>query len=248
MVVNADAATQADVPLTPGACLSVVDTVVLTTGMVVLVRQQALPAENWVYLVTDAGTGANDGTWARLPELATGASMATLALVKVRDSAGVSALVEYIPTSIPPYVVGVTPVQFAVYPSAVAPPAGAPLYWGNSGLTTTVTTRFLDPGYVPANARVVRTSYEIPQDGILDRLFTHHNVVGVGGNITYTVEVNGVPSVLSVTLLASALTGSNLIPTVPVIAGDNVTIRVTKPAAITTSPQRVLTSLRFRPL
>lgn len=247
VVVNADAATQGNVNLAAGSCPSSVDTVLITPGLVILVWQQAAPEDNGLYLVVDAGTGANDGTWVRLPSMATGAQLATLALVKVRASGGVSSLLEYIPSTNPPYTIGVSHIHFVLYPSAAGAVIGSILYWGNSGLTTTTTTRFLDPGYVPANAGTVRFAWEVPAPGQIDRLFLRHNTVGVGGTINYTVEINAAPSPLTVGMLASAVTGTDLASVVPVVAGDLVTIRVAKPVAITTSPVRVLASLRYRP-
>lgn len=247
VVINADAATQAGVNLAAGSCPSSVDTVLITPGLVILVWQQVLPEENGLYLVVDAGTGANDGTWIRLPSMSTDAQLATLALVKVRASGGVSSLLEYIPSTVPPYTVGVTHIHFVLYPTVIGGSSGSILYWGNSGLTTTTTVRFLDPGYVPANAGTVRFSWMVPAPGDLDRLFLRHNTVGVGGTINYTVEVNGVLSPLTVGMLASAVSGSDLAAVVPVVAGDLVTVRVAKPVAITTSPARVQASLRYRP-
>jgi hypothetical protein len=70
-----------------------------------------------------------------------------------------------------------------------------------------------------------------------------HNVVGVGGNIVYTLRINGAASALTVTLAASGTVATDATHSAVVNEGDVLDLQVTKAVAITTSPTSITATL-----
>jgi hypothetical protein len=61
----------------------------------------------------------------------------------------------------------------------------------------------------------------------------HASAVGNGNSIVYTVLINGVASTITVTLASGAIaTGTDLVNTAAVVAGDLITLRAVKAVAI----------------
>ena len=107
------------------------------------------------------------------------------------------------------------------------------LLFGAGSLTTTATTRFLYPGRDDELARGTPTALVLSRDVVLSNLQVHVDAPGTDATfVTYTVLVDGVPSALVVNMLATATTGLNT-NQVPVSAGAEITLRVTKAAALT---------------
>lgn len=112
--------------------------------------------------------------------------------------------------------------------------------WGAGSVAETVTSRYLFPGSGSSTlAPVDVVGISMPSNGTLHKMAVVHNVVGVGGDITYTMLVNGVASALSVSLAASGGTASNAVDNVPIVSGDIVSVQVSKGGAIATSPQLI---------
>lgn len=110
---------------------------------------------------------------------------------------------------------------------------GAPiLIWGNASINnTTAPPLFLSPGYSSTPAVTDVVSMYVPESGTLKNLYVRQGIaLGiVGTTVIYTVLVNGFATALSATLLATANSGSNLINSAPVVAGDRIDLIVTKP-------------------
>lgn len=126
--------------------------------------------------------------------------------------------------------------------SAPSPPgsAYAILQWGATGLTSTVTTRYMTPGWGFGNAGTSAIRMPIPRDGTVQRMYVLHNIpAGNGNNIVYTVRNNGVATALLVTLASTAAVGSNLISSFAVVAGDQIDIQVTKALDVAVSPSNI---------
>jgi hypothetical protein len=120
------------------------------------------------------------------------------------------------------------------------------LHWGNGGITTTTTTRFLTPGFAPSNAQTTAIQFRVPFSGTIRNLRVHFNAAGTGANlIVFTVRVNGVASALSVSMAANATDGSDLANIVTVAAGDLVDVRVTKAVAIGGTPGDIMATLEI---
>lgn len=116
--------------------------------------------------------------------------------------------------------------------------------WGAEDINTTTTARYLFPWYGARAALTTTRDIRIPFAGTLKNLRVRQNVAGTGAaTITYTVDVNAVGSALAVAMSNTVQDGSDLVNTVAVSAGDLLTIRVTKSAAITTSPTGIIASL-----
>lgn len=120
------------------------------------------------------------------------------------------------------------------------------LGWGNNLVGYTTTPRYLTPWYDGDLALVAPVRAEAPRAGTLRSLRVRHTTPAGNGNpIAYTVRVNGVASALTATLLSTAASGSNLINTVAVAAGDLLDLEVTKPLSIGTSPTGVTVDVEF---
>lgn len=120
------------------------------------------------------------------------------------------------------------------------------LLWGDDGISTTTTTRYLTPGYDDAVAETTAAEFRIPVSGTLKNMRVRHNTAGVGAaTITYTLEVNGSGTSLAVAMSNTVQDGSDLSNTASVSAGDLVRIEVTKSAAITTSPDNIVVSMEL---
>jgi len=118
------------------------------------------------------------------------------------------------------------------------------LIWGDDGIATSTTTRYLTPGYDDGTAETTVAEFRLPAAGTLKNLRVRHNTAGTGAaTITYIVQKNSVDTSLLVAMSNTAQDGSDLVNTVSVAAGDLVSIKVTKSAAITTSPDNIVASL-----
>jgi hypothetical protein len=121
------------------------------------------------------------------------------------------------------------------------------LIFGANGTLTTANDRWLFAGYAQANPRNSNTARMIaPRSGTLRNMYVLHNVVSPDNvNLTYTAEVGGVGTALAVTLLASAVSGSNLVNTVAVAAGQTIGVKLGKAAALTTEADRPVVTMEF---
>jgi hypothetical protein len=121
---------------------------------------------------------------------------------------------------------------------------GGFLKLGARTVLTSTTARWLHPTSGTRPATVGELRHTIAKAGTLGNLFIFHNAVGVGGaTLTYTVHINGVASALLVAMLATAAAGSESVTTVAVVAGDEVSIKVDKSAALTSSPTTIVATL-----
>jgi hypothetical protein len=121
------------------------------------------------------------------------------------------------------------------------------LIFGAQRTLTAAGPHYLFPGYAQADPRNSNTAQMIaPRAGTLRNLFVLHNVVGVGaGSIQYRLLLNGAPTLLLVSLLATAASGSNLVNTVAVAQGDLLSLEMTKTPPIGTGPQRPVVTMEF---
>lgn len=112
--------------------------------------------------------------------------------------------------------------------------------FGNYEISTTTTTRYLDPGFNGNLAPVSATSWRCPADGNIEALFVSHTDLGAAAEpVVYTVMVNGVATSVSCTVNANAASGSDVANTAAVLQGQLVTVRVTKAGTLTTAPTRI---------
>ena len=127
-------------------------------------------------------------------------------------------------------------------------PASGMVLWGNSGIGTSTTSRYLSPGYTDAIAPTSSIQMRVPKAGTIKNLYVRQNTAGVGGvNLTYTVRKNGTNQTLAVTLLATANDANDTTHTFSVAAGDLIDIVVTKAGTITTSPADIIASVEYGP-
>lgn len=124
------------------------------------------------------------------------------------------------------------------------------LAWGNRSIGGTTTTRYLDPwgdfaDIAPTNgttnARIVATRI-----GALRNLYVRHgNPDGNGNDITYTVRINGAPTVLTVTMASTDSQASDTTNSVAVSEGDTIDIEITKAASVGNPPDGVTAQVLF---
>ena len=119
-------------------------------------------------------------------------------------------------------------------------PPNPVLFWGAGNVAATAVTRFLQPGFQTGVAPTTGVRLPITRAGTLQRMFIRCRVAGVGvTSITYTVLLNGVATLLAVSMLPTAVSASNVVDTVTVAAGDFIEIRVTK-IAIGATPTDIM--------
>jgi hypothetical protein len=92
--------------------------------------------------------------------------------------------------------------------------------------------KFLDPWFsAPTSVAGVDEMRMIaPRAGTVRNLFIRHNTPGGnGGVITYTVRKNAVDQLLTAALASTGLVASDLINSFVVAAGDEISVKFTKP-------------------
>lgn len=133
--------------------------------------------------------------------------------------------------------------------STPIPPTSSTVYnFGNSGVSSTTTARYLTPGFGDTTAQTSPIQFESPIGGTARNLRVRHNALaGNGQNIVYTVRINNVASALVVTLGSTATSGSDLTHTVALSPGDLIDILVTKAGTIVQSPGNVTAVIEVTP-
>lgn len=111
----------------------------------------------------------------------------------------------------------------------------AVLAFGNNSIGSPAGTRFLDQWSNTGTAGTAETAPIVaPRSGTLKNMIARHEAaVGNGNTIVYTVRVNGVDTLLTVTLASGAIGQvSNLVNTVAVAQGDRITLKAVKALVI----------------
>jgi hypothetical protein len=110
------------------------------------------------------------------------------------------------------------------------------LTWGNANVGAAADTRYLCPGRDNGGIALVGDVCQIPapRAGTLRRLYVRHNTAGGNGNpVVYTVMKNGVATGITVSLVTGAVGQiADLVNTVAVVAGDLISIQLSKAAGI----------------
>lgn len=139
-----------------------------------------------------------------------------------------------------------TPTYREVAPNTTSLVAKAVIHWGNSGVSSTTTTRYLTPGYEDSLAPTTVIQWRVPYNGTLKNLRVRHNTTAGNGNaIVYTLRKNGTASALTASVNSTAADGNDLSNSVSVTAGDLIDIEVTKAASIATSPSDIVASMEY---
>lgn len=120
----------------------------------------------------------------------------------------------------------------------------ATLTWGDGLIGTSITTRFLSPGYDGGAAPTSPIQIKASRSGKLRDFRVFHNTpAGNGNDITYTMRVNSVATPINVTMASTASNGIDILNEVDISAGDSLDIEVVKLVAIGTSPSNVMVSI-----
>jgi hypothetical protein len=127
--------------------------------------------------------------------------------------------------------------------------AAAVLVWGKQTLLDLPTPCFLPPGYDNSSTTTADPiALRAPRDGKLSDLWIDQNAPGAGpGNLSYTVRVNGAPTILAAITPLGDASDSNVVDTIAVAEGDEIDLRVTVDGLEGESvlPTRVVASVRF---
>lgn len=166
-------ATTANVANLAGGAPNALDGIALALNDRILVKDQATPAQNGIYVVTTLGTGAN-GAWARATDADGVGELTSGAIVAVEEGA-THADTLWMLTTDGPITIGTTPLTFARKDSATArqiQPIGASV--AANALTVTVQPTTLDfrdatlsSGTVNARTLAAAASLVVPSGATL---------------------------------------------------------------------------------
>jgi hypothetical protein len=118
------------------------------------------------------------------------------------------------------------------------------IVFGAADASTIATSRFMATGQGLAVATATEIRLPMPRGGTL-RAISVRQVAGVGaGNATYTLRVNAVASTLAVTF-ANTSQGGSATGSKVVVAGDVISVNVTKTLVPGTAPTDVVVVLEF---
>ena len=118
--------------------------------------------------------------------------------------------------------------------------------WGANSVQASTATRYLYPFYEDKTAETGLFQVTAPRDGTLRNMFVRHNSPnGNGGAIVYTLLVNGADTALTVSLASTGSTASLTGVEVAVSQGDLLAMRVTKAAAVGSTPNNINVTMEY---
>ena len=127
----------------------------------------------------------------------------------------------------------------------VAGGGGSQLVFGADQVSSTTSIRYLYPGYSAAIAQTSPIPQRVSRSGTMKNMYIAQIGDGNGTNLTYTLRINGLVTLLAVTLASTDNTGSNIADEVAIAAGDLIDIEVTKAGGLGSSPDEVTCSIEF---
>jgi hypothetical protein len=105
----------------------------------------------------------------------------------------------------------------------------AVLSFGSGSVAASAATRWLFPWGADGTAPLAPIEMEVTHPGVIRNLYVHVQAPSGGTNThTYTLMKNGIATALSVAFIQTSTGGSNIVAAVPVVAGDLLSLRVTK--------------------
>jgi hypothetical protein len=122
------------------------------------------------------------------------------------------------------------------------------MVWAAANIGSAAETRIIPVGYDDALISTVSPKgYSTPRAGTFRNMYVRTNTAnGNGATVTYTLRVNGVATLLSVTRATGAVgTSTDLVNSVVVAAGDLIEMMAIKPASIGSGVQEVFVSAEF---
>lgn len=124
--------------------------------------------------------------------------------------------------------------------------ATAVLGFGAGDVGSSTRVRYLHSWNSDQLSQVQESGFYAPRDGTLKNLFVRHkNPSGNGNSIIYTVRVASVDSALLIAVPSNVSTGFNISDSVAVNKGDLISVKVTKPFSIGTSPNDITVTAEF---
>lgn len=120
------------------------------------------------------------------------------------------------------------------------------IIFGAESVSNAPNTRFLYPGNVDITASSSIKNMIATRSGTLRNLNVLHNDPdGNGNSIVYTVLINGTPSSLTVTMASTDSTGSDLVNTVAISAGNSIGMQAVKGSSLAQSPSSVVATMEM---
>ena len=130
-------------------------------------------------------------------------------------------------------------------PAPIGTGAPALIVFSNNTVQSGANTRFLCPYRDDAAATVGRIEFVSPRAGVYQNLAVLHNTPQGAGPIVYTVEINQLPTALSVAMDASASLGTNDVASVAVSKGDLIGMTAFKALPLGDSPLDIYATFNF---
>jgi len=121
---------------------------------------------------------------------------------------------------------------------------GIEISWGAQALTTATAARFLAPGFDLAAEISTEIKWPLPRPGNLRNLRLQCTAGVGGGNNTYTLRKNGVNTAMAI-VVANTGSNSSVVTSVAFVAGDLVSLQVTKSVAPGTPQTNVVLTLEL---
>lgn len=126
--------------------------------------------------------------------------------------------------------------------------SGSILLFGDGGIQTSTTTRYLTPGFDNGAALTNESQIRAPRSGNIQGFYIQIRQGGAAGgavDITYTLRVNGSDTLATVVMDVTDTTGSDTSTNVSISANDLISISVDKASGINNSPDDVYATLSF---
>lgn len=119
------------------------------------------------------------------------------------------------------------------------------LLFGNNAVAATTADKFLNPGADSDAAGTVEVQMPVTRAGIIRNMYLIQSGAGNGNVIVWTMRLNGISQTLAVTLASTGTSASNTADSFSVVAGDLLSLIVTKALAVGASPNDPLVTVEF---
>ena len=121
------------------------------------------------------------------------------------------------------------------------------LLFGSGTVGGSTTTRYLYPGYDDGLAQTAVIQINAAYAGTLQDFYIRHNSPGgSGADITYTIRINSVASIITATLASTGTAVSDLVNTAAVVAGDLIDVEITKAGGVGAGPSDIACTINLK--
>lgn len=122
---------------------------------------------------------------------------------------------------------------------------GGTLVFGARSAGTDTAARFFAPGFDQTTVVATELQIPLPRTGIIRNMRIQCTAGTGGGNVTYTVRINGGNTTLASTFANTSTSASNTSNTATVTAGDLMSVRITKASAPVTGQSNIIITFDY---